>query len=68
MLISAHPDDIEGCVGGLVSMLTQQDIDVYYVILTNGDKGMRYFPLFLFSCSMCVDIWVSLMIHLPDVR
>ena len=35
LFIGAHPDDIEGCAGGLVQTLT----DVHYVIVTNGDKG-----------------------------
>jgi len=39
LLISAHPDDIEACAGGLIASLTSQNIPVYYVILTNGDKG-----------------------------
>lgn len=41
MFISAHPDDIEGCAGGLVSILTSQPNppEIWYVILTNGDKG-----------------------------
>jgi len=39
MFIVAHPDDIECCAGGLISYLTQQNTTVYYVIVTNGDKG-----------------------------
>jgi len=38
-MVSAHPDDIEACVGGLVYTLTSQGTQVYYAILTNGDKG-----------------------------
>ena len=39
LMIGAHPDDIEGANGGFVSMLTKQNTQVYYLILTNGDKG-----------------------------
>ncbi|KAH3764179.1 LmbE family protein [Pelomyxa schiedti] len=39
MIVSSHPDDIETCMGGLVYLLTQSGVPVYYVILTNGDKG-----------------------------
>jgi len=39
LFISAHPDDIEICSGGLVSLLTQQGTEVAYTIVTNGDKG-----------------------------
>jgi len=41
MFISAHPDDIEACAGGLISILSSQPKppQVYYVIATNGDKG-----------------------------
>jgi len=39
MFITAHPDDIECFAGGLVSSLRQQGTTVYYVIVTNGDKG-----------------------------
>jgi len=39
LIVSAHPDDIEGCIGGTVSMLTDQGTNVYYLIITNGDKG-----------------------------
>jgi LmbE family N-acetylglucosaminyl deacetylase len=39
LFISAHPDDIEASAGGLISQLTQTDVEVFYVILTNGDKG-----------------------------
>jgi len=39
MFITAHPDDIEGCGGGLVALLRQQGTPVYYLIVTNGDKG-----------------------------
>jgi len=42
MFISAHPDDIEACAGGLISILTSHKPnppEISYVILTNGDKG-----------------------------
>ncbi|KAH3759012.1 LmbE family protein [Pelomyxa schiedti] len=39
LIISAHPDDIEACMGGLVYTLTQMGVNVHYLILTNGDKG-----------------------------
>jgi LmbE family N-acetylglucosaminyl deacetylase len=35
LFLSAHPDDIESCAGGLIQLLTK----VSYVIVTNGDKG-----------------------------
>jgi len=38
-MIAAHPDDIEACAGGLVAKLTEQNTQVFYVIVTNGDKG-----------------------------
>jgi LmbE family N-acetylglucosaminyl deacetylase len=28
-----------GCVGSTIYQLTQQNIEVYYLIITNGDKG-----------------------------
>jgi LmbE family N-acetylglucosaminyl deacetylase len=39
LLISAHPDDIEGCAGGTVALLTRQGTEVFFAIVTNGDKG-----------------------------
>lgn len=39
MFVSAHPDDIEASAGGLIAQLTAQGTTVYYMILTNGDKG-----------------------------
>jgi len=37
--ITAHPDDVEGAAGGLVSLLAAQGTAVFYLILTNGNKG-----------------------------
>ena len=37
--ITAHPDDIEGCAGGLVAQLRAQGTRVTYFILTNGNQG-----------------------------
>ncbi len=37
LFVAAHPDDIEGCAGGLIQLLTSQD--VHHLIVTNGDKG-----------------------------
>jgi len=48
MMISAHPDDIEWTCGGLVYQLTQLGIHVFYLIITNGDKGC--------GNPMCFDI------------
>jgi len=39
LFIAAHPDDVEGSVGGTVALLTQAGVQVYYLIITNGDKG-----------------------------
>jgi len=39
MMIGAHPDDIEGTVGGTVALLTDQGTELFYLIVTNGDKG-----------------------------
>jgi len=39
LMISAHPDDIEACAGGLISLLSAQNTEVGYIIVTNGDKG-----------------------------
>jgi LmbE family N-acetylglucosaminyl deacetylase len=39
MLISAHPDDIEAGAGGTVALLTRQGTEVFFAIVTNGDKG-----------------------------
>jgi len=50
MMISAHPDDIEGCAGATVYLLRQLSINVYYTIVTNGDKGC--------SAAFCLN-WTS---------
>eukprot|EP01114_Cavostelium_apophysatum_P004150 TRINITY_DN1431_c0_g1_i1.p1 TRINITY_DN1431_c0_g1~~TRINITY_DN1431_c0_g1_i1.p1 ORF type:complete len:269 (-),score=32.56 TRINITY_DN1431_c0_g1_i1:298-1104(-) len=39
LFISAHPDDIEASAGGTVALLTEQGSEVFYMIVTNGDKG-----------------------------
>ncbi len=39
LMVSAHPDDIEACAGGLVTLLAAQSTEVYFLIITNGDKG-----------------------------
>jgi hypothetical protein len=40
LLITAHPDDIEGFSGGLVAALQRQgNVEFSYLISTNGDKG-----------------------------
>ncbi|KAH3767201.1 LmbE family protein [Pelomyxa schiedti] len=39
LMIAAHPDDVECTAGGLVYLLTQQGKEVFYLIVTNGDKG-----------------------------
>ena len=36
LMISAHPDDIETCVGGTIALLTAQGTQVFYVIVTNA--------------------------------
>ena len=38
-MIGAHPDDIEATCGGTIKLLREREIDVYYTITTNGDKG-----------------------------
>jgi len=60
MFISAHPDDIEACAGGLISILTSQKPKppkISYVIMTNGDKGC--------GASFCQN-WTSQ--HIAFVR
>jgi len=60
MFISAHPDDIEASAGGLISILTAQKPkppQIYYVILTNGDKGC--------AASFCQN-WTSE--HIAEAR
>jgi len=39
LFVGAHPDDIEGSAGGLIALLKAQSTDIYYIIVTNGDKG-----------------------------
>lgn len=38
LFVVAHPDDIEGLCGGLVSLLSRQGTEIGYLIATNGDK------------------------------
>lgn len=53
LLISAHPDDIEGTMGGTVALLTTHHTEVFFLIITNGNKGC--------SNTMCKD-WSSAQI------
>lgn len=39
MVIVAHPDDPEFSAGGTIGLLTGQNVEVTYVILTDGSKG-----------------------------
>eukprot|EP01113_Clastostelium_recurvatum_P026220 TRINITY_DN3147_c0_g1_i1.p1 TRINITY_DN3147_c0_g1~~TRINITY_DN3147_c0_g1_i1.p1 ORF type:complete len:270 (+),score=44.91 TRINITY_DN3147_c0_g1_i1:172-981(+) len=39
LFIFAHPDDIEGTCGGTVALMAKFNVEVYYLIVTNGDKG-----------------------------
>ena len=39
VFVTAHPDDVEAAAGGLIAQLRQGGTEVFYVILTNGDKG-----------------------------
>jgi LmbE family N-acetylglucosaminyl deacetylase len=39
MVIAAHPDDPEFLAGGTVARLAQEDREITYVIVTNGNKG-----------------------------
>jgi len=41
MLVSAHPDDIEGAMGGTVAQLAALNAELFYLIITNGDKGCQ---------------------------
>jgi len=45
MFLVAHPDDIEGLVGGTAAFLYKQGTTMIYVIATNGDKGCSNIPL-----------------------
>src|SRR3954452_19414412 len=38
-VIMAHPDDADFSCAGTVARWTDEGHEVYYVILTNGDKG-----------------------------
>lgn len=37
--IAAHPDDLDFYAGGAMAAFAKQGADVYYLILTDGDKG-----------------------------
>lgn len=37
--VAAHPDDLDFHMGGSVAAWTKQGVTVYYLILTNGNKG-----------------------------
>ncbi len=39
LCVAAHPDDLEFGVAGSVAKWTSQGANVYYLILTNGNKG-----------------------------
>ena len=39
MIIFAHPDDAEGNCGGTTAKWVREGKIVYYLVLTNGDKG-----------------------------
>ena len=39
LVVAPHPDDAEIGCGGTVARLTQDGVEVYYLIATNGDKG-----------------------------
>ena len=39
MIIFAHPDDAEGNCGGIVAKWAGEGRVLYYLVLTNGDKG-----------------------------
>lgn len=37
--VGAHPDDLDFCIAGTMATWADQGADVYYLILTNGNKG-----------------------------
>jgi LmbE family N-acetylglucosaminyl deacetylase len=39
LVIAAHPDDIETCAGGTLAKWSAAGSEIYYVMITNGDKG-----------------------------
>ena len=39
MVIFAHPDDAEGNCGGTTAKWAREGKVIYYLVLTNGDKG-----------------------------
>jgi len=41
LCVAAHPDDLEFSVGGSVAVWVSEGVKVYYLILTNGNKGSQ---------------------------
>src|SRR3954464_15373529 len=41
IVVAAHPDDLECCCGGVVSMLVARDVEVFSVNCTLGDIGAQ---------------------------
>jgi len=39
MVIVAHPDDPEFYCGGTIALWVREGVEIYYLILTNGNKG-----------------------------
>ena len=39
LFVLAHPDDAEFLCGGTVALLAQEGKDIYYLLVTRGDKG-----------------------------
>lgn len=39
LVVAAHPDDIEACAGGTLSKWAAAGSSIYYIMITNGDKG-----------------------------
>ncbi len=43
LIVTAHPDDSEFFIGGLLSKLSKTKAELHQVICTDGDKGYYYF-------------------------
>ena len=43
LIVTAHPDDSEFFIGGLLSQLSKSGADLHQVICTDGDKGYYFF-------------------------